>query len=127
MLVAVGILGWVLAYWAWAWLSPPTEARVETAIVATGQPTLANDLFGQIQQQSAPVGVTIQLLGVIAESGKEDSYAILRFGEQPVRPVRKGTELSPGVVLSEVHPSNIVIDRNGVSETIALPEKRSAQ
>lgn len=129
MLIALGLLGWVLAYWTWAWFSPQTEARVEPAVVSAGRPEVAYELFGQLQQQVASSGGTINLLGVIAEAGKEGSYAyaILRFSDQAVRPVRRGAELAPGIRLSEVYPNKVVIERNGMPETISLPEKRSAQ
>lgn len=124
MLIALGLLGWVLAYWTWAWFSPQTEARVDSAVVSSGRPEVAYELFGQAQQVAAASGDTISLLGVIAEAGKGDSYAILRYADQPVRPVRKGSEVAPGVRLSEVYSNKVVVERGGIAETIALPEKR---
>lgn len=124
MLLALGLLGWVLAYWTWAWFSPQTEARVETAVVSAGRPEVAYDLFGQAQQTAATAGGSISLLGVIAESGTADSYAIMRYADQPVRPVRKGNEVAPGIRLSEVYPDKVVVERGGVAETIALPDRR---
>jgi general secretion pathway protein C len=119
----LALMGWVLAYWTWEWFSPQTEVRVEPATVPTGRAEAASGLFGRLQQQVVPMASTIRLIGVIASSGSSAGYALLRYAEQPVRTVREGDEISPGIRLAEVHPEKIVINRGGIQETVALPKK----
>ncbi len=47
--------------------------------------------------------------------------AILSLDGGPAKSVRAGTSLSPQIKLTEIHGRNIVIERNGVRQEIALP------
>jgi general secretion pathway protein C len=120
---ALALMGWILAYWTWEWFSPQTEVRVEAASVPNGRAEAANGLFGRLQRQIVPMASTIRLVGVIASTGSNAGYALVRYAEQPVRTVREGGEIAPGIRLAEVHPEKIVIDRGGIQETVVLPKK----
>jgi general secretion pathway protein C len=124
--LALALLGWVLAYWTWAWLSPQAEFSLPPALAPAGRVESASGLFGRVQRDTVSTGSTIGLIGVIAASGGGSGYAIMRFAQQPVRPTREGEEIAPGVRLSEVHPDHVIIERSGVFETIALPLKKTA-
>ena len=39
--------------------------------------------------------------------------------------VREGNDVAPGIRLAEVQAGQIVLERNGARETLALPEKSS--
>lgn len=125
-LAALVLLCWILAYWTWAWFSPPAESRASTATAPTRSVASANGLFGKLPQDRASTGSAIGLLGIIAASGNGSGYAIMRFAEQPARPVKEGEEIAPNIRLAEVHPGQVVLERSGIFETLALPEKKTS-
>ena len=108
---------WVLVFSAMRTIPVPTSARiaqtepVETGAVAT--------LFGG----SAQSGVRdVQLIGVVADlDGVGPAAAILSLDGGPPKAVRVGASLSAQIRLTEIHSRNIVIERNGVRQEIALP------
>lgn len=108
---------WVLTFSAMRTIPVPNSARVaqtepaETGAVAT--------LFGG----SAQAGVRdVQLIGVVADlDGVGPAAAILSLDGGPPKAVRVGASLSPQIRLTEIHGRNIVIERNGVRQEIALP------
>jgi general secretion pathway protein C len=108
---------WVLVFSAMRTIPVPTSARlaqtepVETGAVAT--------LFGG----SAQSGVRdVQLIGVVADlDGVGPAAAILSLDGGPPKAVRVGASLSAQIRLTEIHGRNIVIERNGVRQEIALP------
>lgn len=120
---ALLLLGWVLAYWTWGWFSPQTELHVQT-VEPVGRVESASGLFGKLQVENASPGNTIQLLGVIAASGGGSGYAVIGFANQPIRPVKEGEEIAPGIRLSEVHPDKVILERSGLTETVVLPTKK---
>lgn len=108
---------WFLVFSAMRTIPVPKSARlaqtdaVETGAVAT--------LFGG----SAQAGVRdVQLIGVVADlDGVGPAAAILSLDGGPPKAVRAGASLSPQIRLKEIHGRNIVIERNGVRQEIALP------
>lgn len=108
---------WVLAFSAMRTIPVPKSARVaQTEAVETGA---VATLFGG----SAQSGVRdVQLIGVVADlDGVGPAAAILSLDGGPAKSVRAGTSLSPQIKLTEIHGRNIVIERNGVRQEIALP------
>lgn len=108
---------WVLAFSAMRTIPVPKSARVaQTEAVETGA---VATLFGG----SAQSGVRdVQLIGVVADlDGVGPAAAILSLDGGPPKSVRAGTSLSPQIKLTEIHGRNIVIERNGVRQEIALP------
>lgn len=111
------ITHWVLTFSAMRTIPVPKSARiartdaVETGAIAT--------LFGG----SAQAGVRdIQLIGVVADlDGVGRSAAIVSLDGGPPKAVRAGASLSSQIRLTEIHGRNIVIERNGVRQEIALP------
>jgi len=126
---ALALLGLVLAYWSWAWLAPRAEARVPIAQpggAATGSALSAYGLFGGRKQErngTAAAASAISLLGVVADSGSRSGYAVLRLGAKNTVAVHEGGEVEAGVRLAEVHARHVVLDRGGVRESLALPER----
>jgi general secretion pathway protein C len=47
-LVAVALLGMVLAYWTWAWFAPRAEPRIEASAVQSASVGSAGGLFGNV-------------------------------------------------------------------------------
>lgn len=133
---ALALLGLVLAYWTWAWLGPRPEPRaqaVQAAGWAAGPSQAASDLFGGARRDSgtAPAGFPLRLLGVVAADGgrsvassvASSGYAVFRLDAKQSVAVREGGEIEPGVRLAEVHADHVVLERGGVQEKLAWPEK----
>ncbi|WP_454765632.1 hypothetical protein [Cupriavidus campinensis] len=108
---------WVLALSAMRTIPVPKSARVaQTEAVETG--AVATLFGGNVQS-----GVRdVQLIGVVADlDGVGPAAAILSLDGGPPKAVRAGASLSPQIRLTEIHGRNIVIERNGVRQEIALP------
>ncbi len=127
-LVAVALLGAVLAYWTWAWFAPRAEMRVEAAAVQSGSVAAAGAIFGKAprNQAAAPTGIAIKLLGVVAASGGRRGYAVVQLEPKQILAVHEGEDVAPGIRLAEVHPDHVILERNGLRETLALPERTVA-
>jgi general secretion pathway protein C len=48
---------------------------------------------------------------------------VLRLDAKQTVAVREGEGVEPGVRLAEVHADRVVLERNGIRETLALPER----
>lgn len=128
-LVAVVLLGFVLAYWTWVWLAPRTVPRQEIAADPASSVATANTLFGTAMSNRAqPTGLAIKLQGVVAEPGGKGKkgYAVVQLDGKQTLAVHEGEDIARGVRLAEVHPDHVILERNGIRETLALPEKKSA-
>jgi len=121
-LAALAFLGVVLAYWSWAWLAPPAVARAPAAL-AIGSATSSRNLFGSAKSTGAVSSGALRLLGVVAAPEGRRGHAVLRLDAKRTVAVLQGEEVEPGLRLAEVHADGIVLERNGVRQTLALPEK----
>ncbi len=125
---ALALLGYVLAYWTWAWFAPRPEPRAQAALAgvrAAGPTKVADNLFGGARRdggRSLPAGNAVTLLGVVAASGGRPGYAILRLDAKRTVAVREGGEVDTGARLAEVLPDHVVLERGGARETLAWPE-----
>ena len=126
-LVAVALLGAVLAYWTWAWFAPRAEPRMEASAVQSGSVASAGGLFGSVPRSlaAAPTGIAIRLLGVVAASGGRRGYAVVQLEGKQILAVHEGEDIAPGIRLAEVHADHVILERNGVRETLAWPEKKA--
>lgn len=126
MMAALVLLGLVLAHWTLQWFMP----NVTLAAVSDSAPRVdlqgVKTLFGIYRRDSAsaiPSGITINLLGVIAETEASRSYALLQVNGKETLAARAGDLIAPGITLAEVHDDRVVVDRDGTRETVVLPEK----
>jgi len=62
---------------------------------------------------------------VVAASGNRSGYAVLRLDAKQTIAVHEGKDIEPGVRLAEVHARSVVLERNGVRETLALQERNA--
>lgn len=125
-LVAVALLGAVLAYWTWAWFAPRAEPRMEASAVQNGSAASAGGLFGTVprgQAAAAPTGIAIKLLGVVAASGGRRGYAVVQLEGKQILAVHEGEDIAPGIRLAEVDADHVILERNGVRETLAWPQR----
>jgi general secretion pathway protein C len=127
-LSALALLGLVLAYWTWAWLAPPPAMRAPViARTASGASPAAALLFRAVSGGPAAVNSTpgaMVLMGVVAASGERPGHAVLRLDAKRTVAVLQGAEVEPGTRLAEVHANFVVLERNGVRETLAWPERK---
>ena len=116
----------ILAYWTWAWLAPRPAPVARTADEVQPRPDTAYTLFGGARRTStaAVAAPAIRILGVVAASGGKSGYAILQLDSNRVLAAREGTDIAPGIRLAQVQAGQIILERNGMRETLALPEKK---
>lgn len=125
-IAALALLGLVGGYWTWQWLAPRPEPHVQAQAEPGGQISAALDLFGSIPKDGnalAPTGIAIRLLGVIAATEGREGYAIVVLDGRQIIATRESQEITPGIRLANVATDHVVLDRNGVRETLAWPEK----
>jgi general secretion pathway protein C len=126
---ALALLGVVLAYWSWAWLSPPPEPRAPPALEPAGRMSSAAGLFRTAKEGAggAAASGAIRLVGIVAVSGERSGSqlgrAVLRLDAKKTVAVLQGEEVEPGLRLAEVHVDHVVLERNGAREMLAWPEK----
>ena len=121
-------LGFVLAYWTWAWFAPGVEPRAPGIAAGNGTQQIASagNLFGSRQRGGnalAPTGIDIKLHGVMAAAGGKSGYAVLQLDGKRDLAVREGQDIAPGIRLAEVRPDHVILERNGVRESLAWPKK----
>ena len=121
-------LGFVLAYWTWAWFAPGVEPRAPGIVAGNGTQQIASagNLFGNRQGNGnapAPTGIAIKLHGVMAASGGKSGYAVLQLDGKRDLAVREGQDIAPGIRLAEVRPDHVILERNGIREILAWPKK----
>ena len=115
------LLAWQLAYWTWQFAAPPSrvaagEAQSDVDLAAIGR------LFGAAPAASGPTAARggLHLKGVIAPTPGVAASAIFSTGSGRDIAVFVGREVQPGVKLSEVHPTYVVLSRSGVDERVDL-------
>jgi len=125
---ALMLLALVLAWWTWSWLGPSLEPRVQINAEPEAGLSVASTLFGSIarQQPTVATGLAISLLGVIAATGERPGYALIRLDANKTVSVLVGSEVAPGIRLAQVFPDHVILERNGVRETLAWPERGSS-
>lgn len=126
-LIAIALLGAVLAYWTWAWFAPRPVPRVEATAALTGSVASAGGVFGSVprnQGAAAPTGIAIKLLGVVAASGGRRGYAVVQLEGKQILAVHEGEDVAPGIRLAQVLPDHAILERSGVRETLAWPERK---
>ncbi len=126
---ALSLLGVVLAYWTWVWWAPSPLPPSIAPAESSAHLTAAGSLFGQqgasTVQADAPTGLAVTLLGVMAAEAPGVGYALLKLGAQETRVVRAGGQLAPGIRVERILPQQVILERNGLRETLAWP--RAAQ
>jgi general secretion pathway protein C len=128
ILAALALLGGVLLYWTRLWFIPHPPPHLESGTRASMEAaediSTVSDLFGiaQLAQPSiaVPAGPEIRLFGIVAASGGGRGYAILQVDGKETLAVPEGEDIAPGLLLAEVRSEHIVLEREGMRETLAL-------
>lgn len=124
---SVLLLALVLAYWTWMWFAPRTEASMQSTTQVEGRLAEAYGLFGsgqQLRSVAAPTGIAIKLLGIVAATDGHSGYAVVQMDSNKTLAAQQGETLAPGLLLKEVAGDHLVLERNGVLETLAWPAKK---
>lgn len=84
-------------------------------------------LFGQPRAADpssiSPTSLNLQLAGVLAEADPAEGQAIIGEGGGSAQVYSVGASLPGGARLAGVYPDRILIDRSGVTEYLALPQR----
>jgi general secretion pathway protein C len=128
-LAALLMFGLVLAYWTWVWFAPRVEPRAEVVAAESGNLAAASLVFGRVERNkgaAAPTGIAIKLLGVVAASGGRRGYAVVQLEGKQILAVHEAEDVTPGLRLAEVHPDHVILERGGVREMLAWPQKKGS-
>lgn len=122
-----------LAQWTWLVVKPPLPPLVLAPPTPSSQqntfslqPLLAAHLFGQVSQElrggrleNLPISsLNLVLTGVIASAS--GGYALISVNGQTQEPFGVGQTVTGNAVLQAVYPDRVVIQRNGVLESLML-------
>jgi general secretion pathway protein C len=125
-IAALALLGLVAAYWTWVWLAPVPEPRAPTAADAGTAAASAGALFGGVRRDPdspVPTGIAIRLLGIVAATGGRRGYAVVQLEAKEILAVREGEDVAPGIRLAEVGTNHVILERGGIREMLAWPQK----
>ncbi|MES2047516.1 MAG: type II secretion system protein N [Pseudomonadota bacterium] len=117
-----------LSFWGMQVFKPKVRsvnAPVNTNTVEPGEGQWGS-LFGRNPLSEAAVS-NYQLKGVVVAARALDSAAILSADGKPSQTIAVGKELSPGVILQEVHETHIVISEGGAIKRVDLPQPTPIQ
>lgn len=111
------------AYWAMQLFKPPLRAVAappQTSQLAPPRPEAAAALFGG-NAATAVVASNFQLKGVVVASNAAESVAILSANGKPAQSVRFNAEVLPGVKVTEINHSYVLLSEGGVIKRVELP------
>lgn len=125
---ALALLALVGAHWTWQWLAPDSVSRAPTTSNEIGHAASSGSLFGSVDREStsAPSGIEVKLLGVVAATAGGREYAVLRIEPRQIITVAKGDEIVPGVRLADIAADHVVLERGGIRETLSWPVRPMA-
>lgn len=139
-LLALVVVSWQTSYWGWAvYLGAEDRPQADPAS-ATASPAgkrIANypawQLFGQAKREAATQAQVIEsapetrlrldLYGVVVGDGNQSGGAIIAERGKGAEYFRVDDRLPGGVRLAAVYPDKVLLDRNGVSETLSFDDR----
>ena len=142
--LAVIVLGWVLARAVWFGLygADALDVRIDpprvSASAASADPVSAQapvtGLFSAGPSQAAPSveaapesRLNISLRGVRVGASEQDGSAIIDAENGRQRIVRVGDEIASGITVEAIHPDRIEINRRGARESLYLRDRERRQ
>ena len=111
-----------LSFWGMYLFKP--QARPVAAAVQQGSYEPGTGQWGAVfgvSQTAQASSSNFQLKGIVLAKREGESLAIVSANGRPAQAVAMNKELSPGVVLKEVHPQYVVIAESGVMHRVELP------
>lgn len=111
------------SYWVMQFIQPPVR-RINAPQLAkpVASAEAVAGLFGGALAQNS----SYQLKGYVRANPMNQSEAIIAVDGKAAQAVTVDTEVSPGVKLTEVHPTYVMLLDNGVSKRIELPQNSKA-
>jgi len=94
-------------------LPSPTEQLASPLNAAAG-------LFGR--QRTYTVASHYKLTGVVVDTNKGDSVALISINNKPAQALRVGREIIPGVTVQEVQRGYVLLNEHGVGRRVDLPK-----
>ena len=132
-ILLIVLLCWLLARWTWLVILPAGTVHHSPesllSVSSAANVVSARHLFGlSVKQTQAPAIETtisgLKLRGVFAPMGLLPGFAVFYIEGKNNQPVRVGDEVTPGIILKEVHPAHVLLSRQGALERLNL--ERSA-
>ncbi len=123
-LLAVLVLGAMLAHWTWVFFAPHTASVVPEPLQSSSFQT--ERLFGSASASAVAVQSAlpdIRLVGVFAGT---PGFAVLELDGKRQVELTTGHEVVAGARLIEVKIDHVVIERDGVRQQIPLSVKTPA-
>ena len=123
--LSAAVLCGVIAYWAMILSAPRIAIAPAGSLIDRGAPSdlgPAQRLFGQIAgaaASSATAASNITVIGIVVSS--RNGSAILVVDGKPARPVGVGEEVEPGLKLTSVSATEVVLERDGVKLRLPAP------
>lgn len=131
-LVLIAALAVSLAYWTWVFAAPRALAspliRVQVDRGARDAPALRR-LFGAPGPATASrpaSSANLRLVGIVAPDRGAKGRAIFALEGGKPRTARPGDAVVPGLVLREIFPNHVVVEREGSAERMTLERKAAA-
>lgn len=125
-LAAIALLALVLAHWTWEWFAPLAEPHAPLPDRTGVRANTAYTLFGNAQRNpegAAPTGLAVRLLGIVADTDGQRGYALMQLEAKEMIAVREGDDVAPGIRLAKIDADHVILERGGVRETLAWPQK----
>lgn len=107
---------------------PPAKAAAAHQVANIEQITAA-DLFGHAANQNANLPQTdlqITLRAVFAANDPKAASAVIETGDGAAQVVKIGGAIGSSATLQAVYPNRVVLQRNGVLETLYFPAPQEA-
>jgi general secretion pathway protein C len=122
---SLALAAWIASGWFWDRAAPaivqlPTTSLVDP--VAASQAIASRHLMGvaTVQATGSEGNNSYRLLGLMTSSPGEPGFAILAEGGKGALVVVEGEEIVPGLKLIRILPDQVVVGRDGNTESISL-------
>ena len=92
-------------------------------VVIKKTPVKPNETPVEVVQPVVPkIKLNAKLHGIVAYKTQE-GFALISNNNGPQKVYAKGDTLQEGVIISDIFPTKVVIDNNGIAEELLLPKK----
>ena len=107
-------------YWTTYFFKPASrKVAAPVTLLPQAQTVTVASVFGG---GALAVISNYQLKGVVLANPSQQSVAIIAANGKPAQAYPINTEVGPGVVLSEVYATHVVLQDNGISKRVDLPQ-----
>ena len=122
--LAVLVLGVLLAHWTWLLFAPRTASVLPAAPLSSG--LQAEHLFGSAAASAVTAQAALPDVRLVGVFAGVPGFAVLELDGKRQVGLATGREIVAGAKLVEVAIDHVVIERNGVRQQIPLAVKTAA-